>query len=741
MPSRNQTGQALPLGIGLTAIICALLLAYVNNAHVAIEKMRLSNAADAAAYSALQRQARALNFQAYTNRAMVANQVAMAQAVSLRSWSLYGVVAAENAHSTIGNIPVVNAVTGAVETTMQAASRVIAPVSDAIAGVVDQVNGALSDAQQAMFLSALASVPETVSDIVEASDPRFSAESAYTLASMASTLGAVSAFTTRTDDSQSARMQSRVDMINRSLDPFSRNRDWRFFNFWLPTSPFTWVRLQRQGTTRLVIGDAAEGETAYEWKARDGLSLMTKIWRPFRGVKQVEMPVGWGEALFNQAGSRRSIESPLCTTRNVGVASLEQCEGHWLPSTPRAESLANQRAPGIRGSESQAALRGTYHGVRGFRALSDDALASDTPSLLLAVEVGLDAEQLPDTGSRVTGRFAGHRDSVSRYSSLAMAEVYYEHPSEEHAHAQHVNSYSPYWDVRLVRVPDTHRAAISALRLSELSPSGSLVSAPGATGKTVAADATASLATTTAASLFESSGNIQLPTLDAYVEEAARELAGVDDLIDQAESMLEDSATALLSGAVASKTGVDVAALTDSDRLDALGQTMLDDALAGTGVPVDALRDQLAATCASALGEAQRLQAEFARVRNAVVSEYDAAKAAAMAEIGDTQAAFQAEINALRETLAERAMSEDDQRALHDRIAVLVNEQRVAAESYPDLLAERLVTIVSDATDVYPMTHAFALSVVQADLTLDRDVNESLGVSDVLDDHEEWHCD
>ncbi len=51
-----------------------------------IEKIKLQNTADAAAYSAAVAEARDYNFSAYTNRAMVANQVAVAQFVGLTSW-------------------------------------------------------------------------------------------------------------------------------------------------------------------------------------------------------------------------------------------------------------------------------------------------------------------------------------------------------------------------------------------------------------------------------------------------------------------------------------------------------------------------------------------------------------------------------------------------------------------------------------------------------------------------------
>lgn len=52
-------------------------------------KMQLQNAADAAAYSMSMVEARDLNFAAYLNRAMVANEVAIGQMVGLASWAIH----------------------------------------------------------------------------------------------------------------------------------------------------------------------------------------------------------------------------------------------------------------------------------------------------------------------------------------------------------------------------------------------------------------------------------------------------------------------------------------------------------------------------------------------------------------------------------------------------------------------------------------------------------------------------
>src|SRR5690606_26095379 len=50
-------------------------------------KTRLLNAADAAAFGAAVWRARVLNFNAYSNRAIIAQEVAVAQALTLQSWS------------------------------------------------------------------------------------------------------------------------------------------------------------------------------------------------------------------------------------------------------------------------------------------------------------------------------------------------------------------------------------------------------------------------------------------------------------------------------------------------------------------------------------------------------------------------------------------------------------------------------------------------------------------------------
>jgi len=76
--------MAFTLVFGAVAALIALLL--FNSGMLASAKTRLQNAADAGAYSAALLQARDHNFAAYTNRSMGANQVAVVQLVSLKSY-------------------------------------------------------------------------------------------------------------------------------------------------------------------------------------------------------------------------------------------------------------------------------------------------------------------------------------------------------------------------------------------------------------------------------------------------------------------------------------------------------------------------------------------------------------------------------------------------------------------------------------------------------------------------------
>lgn len=87
---RGMRGQALVLFVTLLGVLCLGVLLLFNTGQVVNRKVRLTNAVDAAAYSVAAEEARKLNFAAYMNRGRVANEVAVAQMVSI--WSYYNFV-------------------------------------------------------------------------------------------------------------------------------------------------------------------------------------------------------------------------------------------------------------------------------------------------------------------------------------------------------------------------------------------------------------------------------------------------------------------------------------------------------------------------------------------------------------------------------------------------------------------------------------------------------------------------
>ncbi|MHB1282027.1 MAG: pilus assembly protein TadG-related protein, partial [Acidithiobacillus sp.] len=73
----TESGQAALFAAVLIPVVLLAGLFVFNTGQLTATKLKTQNAADAAAFSAMQMEARELNFISYTNRAMVANQVAI----------------------------------------------------------------------------------------------------------------------------------------------------------------------------------------------------------------------------------------------------------------------------------------------------------------------------------------------------------------------------------------------------------------------------------------------------------------------------------------------------------------------------------------------------------------------------------------------------------------------------------------------------------------------------------------
>ena len=88
-PFTSQRGQASVFVILFMAILIVSGFTLFKIGKLTSNKMQLQNAADAAAYSMSVVESRDLNFAAYMNRAIVANEVAIGQLVGLASWAYH----------------------------------------------------------------------------------------------------------------------------------------------------------------------------------------------------------------------------------------------------------------------------------------------------------------------------------------------------------------------------------------------------------------------------------------------------------------------------------------------------------------------------------------------------------------------------------------------------------------------------------------------------------------------------
>ncbi len=321
---RRQGGQALPIGLALIMMGALATLVMFNTGKLATEKSNVANTADAAVYSGLVWQARTLNFQAYTNRAMVANQVSIAQLVSLGSWTNYGRISARNLDYAIGWIPVVAPFTSAAVNIMTQIENIIQSGVKVAIPIINAVNDVLSIAQEAVYNASYVVTPEIVNQIVNANDSRYEVSSVYAIAAQARNAEAWHNFSTSYSGS-SREMQRKVNVIEASRDEFSKDRSWDRMKP-LPSriyvTPIDRFKIVKEGTTNLVkSGDS------WEWRGKDTLSVH---WDHFscKGFsckwREEELPMGWGQ---NYAYSDSSCPGGECSD--------------WMRSNKRGEELAD----------------------------------------------------------------------------------------------------------------------------------------------------------------------------------------------------------------------------------------------------------------------------------------------------------------------------------------------------------------------------------------------------------------
>jgi hypothetical protein len=436
----QQSGQALLLGLMLLAVCVALLLMLARTGTQLSVRERLVGAADASAYSAAVWRARVLNSLAYSNRTIVAQEVAIAQAVTLAAWARYFETLAGSAELLASAYPPAAAVLAYAG---QAAS-LGADLSDQAMRLEVGARGgagpglaAMLETGQVLLLRSANNfgLSAVANEVAQAYDRRFSA---FTLTDQGHFAGFVRR---QTGDVDRARFR---DVVTASLDGFTggdRDRDLRLP---LPSGCVgrssdldrwtLWFR--KRGSTGL-------SDDLQTWQAVDAASIHDSRGRGLLGLGRCRdleaLPVGWGAA----GGSSRS---------DGGQGSV------GIP-THSAAATVNPEATALALLDQGAAGRtGAYRGLATIHDLAD----RDSPYPVTRVAVLARAEREPSKADRSVVRIfpTGQPDAafvpLQQMWALAAAEVYFRPPPPSQR-IEYASLYSPFWQVRLVEVTPAER--------------------------------------------------------------------------------------------------------------------------------------------------------------------------------------------------------------------------------------------------------------------------------------------
>jgi len=507
--SRRQKGQAIPIGIASILGVTILMLALFNTSQITSEKMRIVNTADAAVFSGMVVQARTMNFTSYTNRAMVANQVALGQMVTLASFGPYVERLGTNIAKALKFIPWAGLVLSAgLQTAVQVANALISGYAQVAAIGIHVMQAAISAAQIAANNASAVATPLLVSEVIKANDPNYEVTAAGVILAGKNTKDWAGV----SDLYKNNLYQSRkADLVRRSVDRFtSRDRGWGKANIgdlW-----FVFAYFQRDADTRLISkgnkNSRKKSDIKWEWKAKDTFSLWagTRWWScgwSGCGWKKAEgeIPIGWASAFMSQ------------TNKDFDNASSSSCflwfcwgKSPWNFKNQTAESLADMK-------KYKKNISAGYMGIMPYYDLADSGKGASVKQkknaiTALGIEIrrktsspirtssnikNLGSKDAYVSGStknglgnkglfRVDDNFAGKNMGVS---AVARAELYFSRPvgvgkwsgysnfganrrtdipkpKEEYS-----NLFNPYWDVRLADPKNERKAALVARGLSK----------------------------------------------------------------------------------------------------------------------------------------------------------------------------------------------------------------------------------------------------------------------------------
>ncbi|MDX1589772.1 MAG: Tad domain-containing protein [Oleiphilaceae bacterium] len=457
-------------------IIMILAVGYIFNAgQVANEKIRLQNTVDAVAYSVAAVEAKDLNFKAYTNRAMVANQVAIAQAVSLVSWARFTKRYMDNVSKAVSWIPYAGAIFAAVGSGIKSVMNALEAALSMITDMLNIIEGALSSSQKVFHYGTLALIDDTYRNVTKMNDKDVDVSLGFKDAVFLKSIHEGHLKFTRqyrpdkvnrkrssfkTFKMHKERMDEFREITLNSRDGFSTNRSYRYWGtIWLPRpggygSKF---KVDKAGGTELLGPKHSGGPHYYTWAAMDTLSVHRGIgkWKrsgfrfKFKFDFKEFFPVGWGAA---QTGKH---------------IKFVRFRGNHFGSTWGKNRRASSLAFGEFGGARKV---GTFNGLRPFYDIRQEGLLTSAPGVTLLLAKPHQKDKIhtlkhTSVGERSQRLNLEEKGGMlnDRLASIGRAAPYFSRPDDvavfrrKDRFREYGNLYNPFWQPRLEPVQDREK--------------------------------------------------------------------------------------------------------------------------------------------------------------------------------------------------------------------------------------------------------------------------------------------
>lgn len=476
------SGQALVLGLVMMAVLCIGLIVLFDTGQVVNKKVELTNAADAAAYSVAVQQARALNFAAYMNRARVANEVAIAQAISLYSWmnQMHTTsIVMQRSMQVLSAIPYVGAIFKGLEVAFRAAGQALKvarrsyrPIASTAVVTLDELNGIYARAATGVIDGvALVDGFRVAREVVQANSPNASVEGLAEVVLRGQLLAARndyldmhriprSGYGTGAPGSMAQRAGADRfrNVVMQSRDRFTRDRS----------------RTENLALIRFTAAGGTDQVEYARWAAMDTMELRVNLPWPLRDVR---MPLGWGGAQAVPA-NRNQRFLPGFDNGRGWYSDYSRSRHPPYGGSPRRNRTASpivERDPNVAldGGRRNGAYFTGYNGLRDYHDVKSGKARWPTDGPVFTV-YATTATSTARTSSAIDGiggpagsQFAlDDRANGGKLAAIASAQVYFNRPPNYNpfrrgdGYLEAGNLFSPYWQARLVETPAGVRGSL-----------------------------------------------------------------------------------------------------------------------------------------------------------------------------------------------------------------------------------------------------------------------------------------